>query len=452
LIGKKFSSKTRKELYSISSKIKIAEPSCERQFDNIRAIFRLAVGDDDKDEDEPPNCAVETMIQRQFLLPTDLAKAYARIVFLMRHRVQTSKNKRLSDCTFQDLQTCAQILMDVWGRADRFHDELDIAFIEQLRGIRSKVLADRKTADEYCAAICKHVVQHDELLSKLVFDATDADADAANGHHADADADADADVDVDGNADADGNTMQTDAADTTNAANDATSIDKANNGNADIDHADEKTSIGISADDNTPESTTPQPTPTYHLNEPLQLTPPIPDRDPEFHAKVFSKLPERIASVCKVLLQVAVGLAKKKDIRNLLSLLEESVRPLSKLEFHVDQIGMIFIAMQHNVQHTAASVESQQLWGRFLAAVAPICVVLYQACCAGPKRSFFARGSDLLWNIARTPELSSLSLHSKLEHGYEGPPELNIPTIQQLSQNLPSEFQFTAPALNKMSP
>ena len=65
VLGKKLSSRHRKDLDEVSEKTNISLKSCRRQFDNIRRIHKAC--------EEMPGHAV-TNIQTMFLLSTELAK------------------------------------------------------------------------------------------------------------------------------------------------------------------------------------------------------------------------------------------------------------------------------------------------------------------------------------------------------------------------------------------
>jgi len=71
LLGKKLSSKLKKYLDDISDKSKIRLHSCQRQLDNLRSIYRVCVGDE---ENVTHQKALRTVIEEEFLLPTELAR------------------------------------------------------------------------------------------------------------------------------------------------------------------------------------------------------------------------------------------------------------------------------------------------------------------------------------------------------------------------------------------
>ncbi|XP_025829126.1 acidic fibroblast growth factor intracellular-binding protein-like [Agrilus planipennis] len=104
LLGKKLSSKHRKDLDEVAEKTGVPLKSCRRQFDNIKRIF--------KSVEEMPGPIVQN-IQKLFYLHEDLARKYACIVFLACIRFETSK-RRLQYLDFITLKQCTEVIMDLW--------------------------------------------------------------------------------------------------------------------------------------------------------------------------------------------------------------------------------------------------------------------------------------------------------------------------------------------------
>ena len=71
VLGRKLA-KVRKELEDISERVAIPLVSCQRQFDNIRAVYRFAVDDDEKRQQH--STTRHAVIEREFLLPGALAR------------------------------------------------------------------------------------------------------------------------------------------------------------------------------------------------------------------------------------------------------------------------------------------------------------------------------------------------------------------------------------------
>ncbi|XP_063601845.1 acidic fibroblast growth factor intracellular-binding protein-like [Penaeus indicus] len=143
IIGKKLSGRTRKDLDDVAEKTGVLLRSCRRQFDNVKRIF--------KQVDEMPGSVVAN-IQSSFLLPNELAKKYASIVFIINNRFETSKRK-LNYLTFEDFSLCASLMMNSWttstisssfnvGADGRDDSDVDREFLMDLRDF--KLLLDRE--------------------------------------------------------------------------------------------------------------------------------------------------------------------------------------------------------------------------------------------------------------------------------------------------------------------
>ncbi|CAH0549651.1 unnamed protein product [Brassicogethes aeneus] len=136
LLGKKLSSKHRKDLDEVSEKTNVPLKSCRRQFDNVKRVFKMV--------EEVPGSLVQN-IQNLFYLPEKLAKKYACIVFFACIRFETSK-KKLQHLTFEDWRKCTEAIMDNWSykmTGPEYYDtEMDKEFLLELREI--KVLIDRE--------------------------------------------------------------------------------------------------------------------------------------------------------------------------------------------------------------------------------------------------------------------------------------------------------------------
>jgi hypothetical protein len=86
LLGKKLSSRQRKDLDDIQEKSGVPLRSCRRQFDNMKRIYKAV--------EDMEGSMVES-IRRLFLLPEPMARQYACIVFMTSCRFETGK-KRLT--------------------------------------------------------------------------------------------------------------------------------------------------------------------------------------------------------------------------------------------------------------------------------------------------------------------------------------------------------------------
>lgn len=104
LLGKKLSSRQRKDLDDIQEKSGVPLRSCRRQFDNMKRIYKAV--------EDMEGSMVES-IRRLFLLPEPMARQYACIVFMTSCRFETGK-KRLAYLTFDDFVFCTHQMMEHW--------------------------------------------------------------------------------------------------------------------------------------------------------------------------------------------------------------------------------------------------------------------------------------------------------------------------------------------------
>ncbi|XP_018565406.1 acidic fibroblast growth factor intracellular-binding protein isoform X2 [Anoplophora glabripennis] len=136
LLGKKLSSKNRKDLDEVAEKTGKSLKSCRRQFDNVKRIFKTV--------EEMPGSIIEN-IKNLFYLPDKLAKKYACIVFIACIRFETSK-KKLQHLSFNSWKKCCETIMEHWTykiTGPEYYDtEMDKEFLLELREL--KVLLDRE--------------------------------------------------------------------------------------------------------------------------------------------------------------------------------------------------------------------------------------------------------------------------------------------------------------------
>lgn len=132
ILGKKLTSRYRKDLDEVAEKTCVKLKSCRRQFDNVKRIFKAV-------EELPGN--ITNNIKQLFTLPDELAKKYASIVFLACLRFETSK-KKLQYLTFNDLFACSQAIMINWtytyqhSGPEYYDTEMDKEFLLDLRELR----------------------------------------------------------------------------------------------------------------------------------------------------------------------------------------------------------------------------------------------------------------------------------------------------------------------------
>lgn len=132
LLGKKLSSKYRKDLDEIGERTSLKLKSCRRQFDNIKRIQKCI------DETQPAGSLLK-IIQREFLLTEELARKYCAIVFIANQRFELSK-KKLTFLTFRDFYECANSIMNYWTycyqHSQEIEEEFDKEFLLDLRELR----------------------------------------------------------------------------------------------------------------------------------------------------------------------------------------------------------------------------------------------------------------------------------------------------------------------------
>ncbi|XP_011497797.1 PREDICTED: acidic fibroblast growth factor intracellular-binding protein [Ceratosolen solmsi marchali] len=126
LVGKKLTSKNRKDIEEVGEKTGVSLKSCRRQFDNVKRVFKAV-------EDLPGSLV--TNIKQHFLLPEELAKRYAAVVFIICLRFEMNKRK-LQFLTFPDLYHCANCMMSLWTYqftgSEYFDTDLDREFLLEL--------------------------------------------------------------------------------------------------------------------------------------------------------------------------------------------------------------------------------------------------------------------------------------------------------------------------------
>ncbi|KAH0540271.1 acidic fibroblast growth factor intracellular-binding protein [Cotesia glomerata] len=145
ILGKKLTSKSRKDLDEVAEKTGITLKSCRRQYDNVKRVFKSV---------EDLSGSLVTNIKQHFLLPDDLAKRYAAVVFIACLRFEMSKRK-LQFLTFPDLYHCANIMMSSWTYrytgSEYFDTDLDREFLVELSECR--VLLENDKHHKYLVCI-----------------------------------------------------------------------------------------------------------------------------------------------------------------------------------------------------------------------------------------------------------------------------------------------------------
>ena len=151
-LGKKLSTKNRKDLDNISEKTGISLISCRRQFDNIKQVLRVV--------DDHEGSLVEN-IKQQFILPEELSRIYASVVFISANRFETNK-KKLSLYSFSDFTLCASEMINHWTEGSEGSHavdddlELDRDFLQDLHDLKLSMLG-RIWVDRHLKLVLKDI-------------------------------------------------------------------------------------------------------------------------------------------------------------------------------------------------------------------------------------------------------------------------------------------------------
>jgi len=151
ILGKKLSSRHRKDLDEVSEKANVALKSCRRQFDNVKRVFKSV---------EDLRGRLVHNIQSHFLLSDKLARKYAAIVFIANNRFETGKRK-LQYLTFDDFLHCATCMIANWScnsthfKPDDTDADLDREYLQELRDV--KILLEREVLEEHRALVCNRL-------------------------------------------------------------------------------------------------------------------------------------------------------------------------------------------------------------------------------------------------------------------------------------------------------
>lgn len=149
ILGKKLSGRNRKELDEVSEKTSVSIKSCRRQFDNVKRVYKTV-------EDMAGNLVQN--IQQLFLLPENLAKKYAAVVYIANNRFETGKRK-LQYLHFADFLHCSTEMMTNWSctnnecRYEETAMDMDREFLQDLREL--KVLLEKDCLDEHKTLIMR---------------------------------------------------------------------------------------------------------------------------------------------------------------------------------------------------------------------------------------------------------------------------------------------------------
>ncbi|EGD77798.1 fibpl protein [Salpingoeca rosetta] len=146
ILGKQLSKGMRKDLDELADETHLALTSCNRQFDNLRRIWKAV-------EDQPG--PLVNVIQQQFLLNPSQAKDYAAMVFITDNRLAVDK-KVLSAVPLSVFLDCAHEFMRSWTSVNDPHgndQDLQKRFLQELRELKYNITGSREVLEHFNAAL-----------------------------------------------------------------------------------------------------------------------------------------------------------------------------------------------------------------------------------------------------------------------------------------------------------
>jgi len=151
LLGRKLSSRLRKDLDEVAEKTGVSLRSCRRQFDNVKRVYKAV--------EEMPGSFLQN-IKTQFNLPEALARRYSVVVFVACHKFETTK-KKLSHLTFDHFSLVCNSMMREWTKDgvdidDDREPTFDRDFFSALRELR-QLTTDKDKEHRYnvCQELAK---------------------------------------------------------------------------------------------------------------------------------------------------------------------------------------------------------------------------------------------------------------------------------------------------------
>jgi|SaaInlStandDraft_6_1057023.scaffolds.fasta_scaffold10439_1 hypothetical protein len=141
LLGKKLSRGTRKDLDDVAVLCGVSLVSCQRQFDNLRRIYRFV-----EDKYENP----KEMISQEFLMNAELSQRYVKILFFCENRFDVPR-KKFQALTFRMLEDISGILLENWTSKlkDTPSLEIDNKFGNELRDVRNALLSQKDSMEPF---------------------------------------------------------------------------------------------------------------------------------------------------------------------------------------------------------------------------------------------------------------------------------------------------------------
>ena len=139
ILGKKMSTKLRKDMDDVSEKTGISLRSCQRQFDNVKNILK---------NHEDMESGLTDVLTKHYVFSDSLVTKYYPLISIFIIRFETTK-KRLLYLTFDDIIICTEYIFESWRSVTDIHlaaekhvdvDEIDRNFLQELRDMRSIAL------------------------------------------------------------------------------------------------------------------------------------------------------------------------------------------------------------------------------------------------------------------------------------------------------------------------
>jgi len=150
LLGRKFTSRFRKDMDEVAEKTGVSLKSCRRQFDNMKRVYKAV--------EEMPGNFIQN-IKNQFNLSEGLARRYSVVVFVACHKFDTTR-KKLAQVSFEQFSVVCNNMMSKWTLHSTDVDEdreptFDRDFFSGLRDLRAVADKDKEHRYSVCQALAR---------------------------------------------------------------------------------------------------------------------------------------------------------------------------------------------------------------------------------------------------------------------------------------------------------
>ncbi|KAI8848973.1 acidic fibroblast growth factor binding protein [Chytridium lagenaria] len=140
VLGKKLSSRARKELDDAHEKSRVPMQGCRRMFDNLRRLMKRV---EDAEGD------MQKIIQSDFLIQKELASKYSHVIFINIHRLDCSK-KKLANMSFDDFEQVGSLLMQYCtSQTTAAVPDMDVALAQDARDLKAVMFNRKEVLEEY---------------------------------------------------------------------------------------------------------------------------------------------------------------------------------------------------------------------------------------------------------------------------------------------------------------